>query len=164
MKQIKVLEDFLEKWEENASIFYKRISKEYISLKDEYDKVPFRYHSYFVSDIPIEYKEIRNKYNNFLNMHKTFINSLYNYSRNNYETAINKYLEKEVSRKRDNFIKKVEKISGEILDVSDLKMSFNMEINGIVIGDKGKVKVNTIFAGGYNIQCLHFRVLVKEVK
>lgn len=37
------------------------------------------------------------------------------------------------------------------------------QINGIFKGEKGTAKVQTVFAGGYNIQCLHMRTLVHEI-
>lgn len=36
------------------------------------------------------------------------------------------------------------------------------QINGIFKGEKGSAKVQTVFAGGYNIQCLHMRTLVHD--
>lgn len=50
---------------------------------------------------------------------------------------------------------------GKITDAAGLAIGMNGEINGYVEGDKGGATINTILAGGWNIQCLHFRVLVK---
>ena len=37
-------------------------------------------------------------------------------------------------------------------------------VNGIIIGEKGKAKVQTFSAGGWNIQCFHYRTRVDRVK
>lgn len=49
---------------------------------------------------------------------------------------------------------------GKITDAKGLTIGMNGELNGLVIGDKDSATVTTILAGGYNIQCLHYRVLV----
>lgn len=66
-----------------------------------------------------------------------------------------------------NLIKRVEKKVGTITDYSMLTVrSGNFTegsgaINGIIKGEKRTVTVRSIHAGGYNIQRLHVRVLVK---
>lgn len=51
---------------------------------------------------------------------------------------------------------------GRVTDAEGLKIGINGEINGHVIGDKGGATIKTILAGGWNIQCLHYRVLVQN--
>ena len=53
---------------------------------------------------------------------------------------------------------------GKVLDATNLYIGSDGNINGCIIGEKGQVNVNTILAGGYNIQCLHYRVLFQVVK
>jgi len=61
-----------------------------------------------------------------------------------------------------NLISRVEKKVGEI---TNWKVYIaTKSLNGIVEGTRGKVKIETIGAGGYNIQCFHHRVLVNRVK
>ena len=73
-------------------------------------------------------------------------------------------LNDEVEAKKEMFVNRVSAIVGIIKDMKDFNIGANGEINGIAIGDKTKAKVTTIIAGGYNIQCEHFRVLVNEIK
>ena len=57
---------------------------------------------------------------------------------------------------------RVQKVVGEITDWN-LFIS-GSHLNGTVTGTRCMAKVETIIAGGYNIQCLHNRVLVNRIK
>jgi hypothetical protein len=45
----------------------------------------------------------------------------------------------------------------------ELRIDSIGEINGIIQGTISNAKVRTITAGGYNIQCFHYRVLVNKI-
>lgn len=66
--------------------------------------------------------------------------------------------------KYNTLIKRITKDVGEIIDASGLRIGNNGEINGYIYGTKGAVEIETISAGGWNIQCFHFRVLIKKLK
>lgn len=77
---------------------------------------------------------------------------------------LDEYLEKHLRRDAEHFVKKlmnrVAKKCGNITNIDELYF-VNGDLNGLVKGDKGEAHVFTIVAGGYNVQCLHNRVLVK---
>lgn len=79
------------------------------------------------------------------------------------EEGLEKELNKDIENRYFKLINQVTKYCGEIIDVSNLSIHYG-DLNGIVIGTKGKCKIQTIGAGGYNIQCFHYRTLVKAVK
>lgn len=76
---------------------------------------------------------------------------------------VKKDLDQEADRKYDFIIDRTCAIVGEITDASGLKIGAKQDLNGIIVGTKGRAKVSTIGAGGYNIQCFHFRTLINRV-
>lgn len=63
---------------------------------------------------------------------------------------------------------RVKDITGEVTDWSGIRATQGTHgftvLNGVVIGKEGRAEVESIYAGGYNIQKLHVRVLVHELK
>ena len=82
-------------------------------------------------------------------------------------------IEEEKNNKLIDLMARVTKITGTITDAQYLSVT-NGDLNGHIIGERGKAKIQTIGAGGYNEnvildsgrhgQCYHFRVLVNEIK
>lgn len=62
---------------------------------------------------------------------------------------------------------RVKDITGEVTDWTGIRATQGTNgfavLNGIVIGKEGRANVESILAGGYNIQRLHVRVLVHEI-
>lgn len=73
---------------------------------------------------------------------------------------LNKDLDEEANRKYDFIIDRTIAIVGTITDASNLSIGDKGDLNGFIIGDKGTARVQTIGAGGYNIQRFHFRTLI----
>lgn len=95
----------------------------------------------------------------------------YNVFNGNSQDSINKFLEKNAkvrSEKRNAKIaKKVQESGATSVTSGDIIFS-NDGFDGVFIleTDNGtkKLTINTILAGGYDVQCLHYRTLVKIIE
>jgi len=62
--------------------------------------------------------------------------------------------------RNNRIVAKMEKAGITSIDVDNFKVVYGKNFEGHWIIDGFRVKIEVIFAGGYNIQCLHHRVLV----
>lgn len=124
-------------------------------------------------------QEIRNEYNSFdyrnSEERRTFYSNMNNkWGRGWYEfmyftqEQIHNQNVKDAENIVLNLINRTIELCGTITDAQDLSLDSDNQgyliINGIVRGEKGNARVESIGAGGYNIQRYHIRVLVKPVK
>ena len=87
---------------------------------------------------------------------------------------LDKQIEQEKNNKLIELMNRVTKITGTITDAKGLSVESTGDLNGVIIGERGKAKVQTIGAGGYNEHVIldsgrhgqryHFRVLVNPIK
>ena len=82
----------------------------------------------------------------------------------NGEKGFDKWLDDYMNDRYNELVDKVTKYTGEITNVSDLHIGRDGTLNGVVEGQSGKARIETIGAGGYNVQCYHYRCLVHLIK
>ena len=85
--------------------------------------------------------------------------------RNETDEHIEKRSAKDAKDLVEDIYKRVFGYTGEVTNCDYLRISCDNQgfsiLNGVVEGVNGKCEVESISAGGYNIQCWHIRVLVK---
>ena len=172
MEKIPAIWNFLQEWRKQAYEYFIENIQLYAKLKVEQEE---KWAEYKETD---EYKTkltaysrrygdyaIKNKWEqNYYSPIHRITEDVYTYNGEWDDVKLNKILDKDVQNKYNDFVNRITEKAGNILDVSNLKIAGNGAINGFVQGDKNKVKVETISAGGYNIQRLHYRILVNIVK
>ena len=182
-RDVAVIIEFLARWREEVTEFYlKRFSKypeglaKYESEIEPY-KIGYFAESKMKRERPEEYRKWKSEKNAIesgfqmrFGMLRPYISRELNPETGKYdlwvmdEEKLASDLQQEANRKYDNIIERTNEITGTITDASGLEIGYSGELDGYVIGDKGIAHVHTIGAGGYNIQCFHFRVLVHKVK
>lgn len=78
------------------------------------------------------------------------------------EAKLDELLIKDAKAKYWKLIDEVTEITGKITDANNLNTRGG-ELNGIIIGENGTANVQTFSAGGWNVQCFHFRHKITKV-
>lgn len=176
VERIPAIEKFLEQWKIKAIEWYTQNYKKLLEyIKERSDKKQqfeqwkkenniFHYNSKEAKEKEKELKIDYETHTMIMKMRFSGLTLKLYENKKTWEQVLEKEIEAEKNTKRFLFVNRVKEITGIIKDATNLRIGDNGEINGIVIGEKGTAKVETISAGGWNIQCWHFRVLVKEVK
>lgn len=167
--EIPVLREFLNNWKEGVIEYNIRLSDTY---KEKLSSINEKYFKNGIISDPVLSREYSKEINQLDKMFGKYIVDLVRYYRKSKNEQIKKDIEKEAQKKYEALVDRINNIVGTITNCKYLNIGSNGEINGIIEGDKGKAKVETIEAGGYNEniivnvkhgQCFHYRVLVKEL-
>ena len=177
-RDVKIIIDFLKAWKERNIRFYERSFESFLEAKKEYTQKEHEYCEWFNhsrhtdpnrEEIQDEWYEYKKDFKETWGFIVAYTERKQNPETYKYELILDierlkKDLEQEANRKYDFIIERTNKIVGQITDASNLKIGAKDDLNGYIIGTKGTAKVQTIGAGGYNIQCFHFRTLINEMK
>ena len=74
-----------------------------------------------------------------------------------------KIIDKDIALRKVRFVNTITKKLGTDIQSSELSIGVDGSVNGFVKGVDNSVSVYSILAGGYNIQKLHYRVLVRLI-
>lgn len=173
-RNVKVILDFLQAWKERVRTYYIRHTEDWIRSLMDYYKEDHKYVEWYNSHFEERknkelMKEIKKPVEKAKAIHAKFsyLDSYMYRSNGSYildMEKLNKDLDREADRKYDFIIERTNEIVGQITDASGLTIGLKDDLNGFIVGTKRTASVQTIGAGGYNIQCFHFRTLIHKVK
>lgn len=180
-RNVPAITEFLNAWKARLTEFYMKRFAEYPAAYAQYqeDLKPFYDVTYYQErkmskEDPEGYKEWKESKELIKRRFEDRFGCLAPYLERAYDKAAQKHfwkmdtdklerdLTEEYNRKYDFIIERTNEIVGQITDASHLEVGEKGDLNGYIIGTKGTAKVQTIGAGGYNIQCFHFRTLINR--
>ena len=168
-RNVTVIIQFLDNWKARVRQHYIDAVPEYLEAKKEYAEYEHNYCELMNYKIPFSDKEqrkqVREEEHQVRKAYETKWSWIMEYMERGELNLkkLDKELEQEANRKYDFIIERTNAIVGQITDASNLSIGAKGDLNGFIIGTDGKAKVQTIGAGGYNIQCYHFRTLINSI-
>lgn len=167
-RNIPAITDFLNQWEIHAVEYF-------LSEKDKYDAAYEEYRQkdhelvQKAFDYSLSKEERRAADLECRKLRKEFREAWthvtqFNHGEKNWEQTMMSDIAKEKDRKYDDLIERIVPITGTITDASNLYVGPKGDLNGWIDGEKGSAEVRTIGAGGWNIQCYHWRTLIRKLK
>ena len=164
-RNVKAIVDFLEGWKNRMRSYYKSMIPNYIKARSEYWETEKNLQWFYLKGE--ERKRVKNERDSVERRFKEtwgFMMAYIPYGETFEWDRFERDIKNEAERKYDNIIERTNEICGTITDATGLMIGESGELDGYVKGERGIAHVHTIGAGGYNIQCYHFRVLVHEFK
>lgn len=179
-RNIPAILEFLDCWKARVTEIYHKAFEQYLVARkewEEYCNEHTKWHNesgYRVRrENPEEYKKINKEYEDRRKEYQSMWNFITPYVDRKYdgtsyicyfvEDKLQKDLTQEANAKYDFIIERTNAIVGTITDATNLKVGGKGDLNGFIIGTRGTAKVQTVGAGGYNIQCFHYRTLINKM-
>lgn len=178
-RNVPAITEFLNAWKQRMYGFYIKMFRQYPEALKKFDEdmKPYKMDYYqerkFRKEQPelwntwnAERKAIQGRFEAKFGFLHPYLNRVYNPNTQQYDgweldgNKLEYDLQQEYNRKYDFIITRTNEIVGQITDASNLSVGDKGDLNGYIIGTKGCCSVKTIGAGGYNIQCFHFRTLI----
>lgn len=167
-RNVLAITQFLDAWLQRNIEFYTDEKKKHDIALQDYRQHDRDYCNWFNSqrhNVTLEErKEVEKTYKEYRTNFTLSWRHITQFGSKEWEETMQDDLKQEYNRKYDYIIEKTNEIVGIITDASYLSVDENGNLNGYIVGTRGKASVNTIGAGGYNIQCYHFRTLIHEMK
>lgn len=178
--EIKNLKEDIERNRKEISEIGKSLAKYELQMSGELEK-----ESLFVKDVPEALKRMQNElvdeWNKYDKNRRDRLKAEYRElgykaffeKHNKYDYDFKDQTDEQIERRNEqdakdmiiNLIYRVRDVVGEITDWGGIRATIGTwggtVLNGFVIGTEGQASIESIYAGGYNIQRLHVRVLVK---
>lgn len=166
-RNVTALVEFLEQWKERSIEFFLDARERYLAAYGEYRaeckvRNDYKYSSDWYAltkEEKLEWEKKDRAFRKAFQEEWSYITQFDSSSRS-WEDNMKRSIEIEKNRKYDDIIERTNQIVGQITDASGLYIGNKQDLNGYILGTRGRAEVRTIGAGGHSIQRFHFRTLV----